>query len=456
MMNDECGTRNLEFRVPHFAFVVSFILFEKMRNFAKILFIFSLAFLMACQRNIFQSPTVAPATLRDVPALKLNFRFESDVPAPTVAGQPQANEERVQAVQNDFDTNRPQEVLDKTLLSPDKNRVLAIYHKTEDLQAEFRLDMYAADGRLLRKITPNGMAVHFPDTIIWSPDSNNVAFVGMIRVGNQIAAQPSPSPSLTEPTDANANTNIDANVNVETNTNTAATPPAAATPEPPASVLTFRTEQIYLCNTDGGDLKPITQNEGLIYFYFAWSPDNSALVTLAATIREWQFGQVDADRKMQVFIPSGRPRLVEKSGRIRLLDDNVTKVQPVWSPDSAKVAVAFDKDVRIYDAIGDAPTQAAIPLKNQLLLSSQKFDNDLRAKEQGANALANNTNPEVSTLPDENMLVSFNPITELEWTEDTMLYVQTGYIVEMKNSSESARSYLRWHRLIFSPQAVAL
>ncbi|HEY0050770.1 MAG TPA: hypothetical protein VGB68_15870 [Pyrinomonadaceae bacterium] len=427
-----------------------------MRNFSKILFVVSLALLAACQRNIFQSPTVAPATLRDVPALKLNFRFEPDVPPPSATSQTQASEERVQSVQTDFDTNRQQEVLDKTLVSPDKNRVLAVYHKTEDLQAEFRLDMYSADGRLLRKITPNGMAVHFPDTIVWSPDSTNVAFVGMIRVGNQASASPggAPTPAVAEPTpDADANTNVDAETDANANANVAV---PAVTPEPPASVLTFRTEQIYLCNADGGDLKPITQNEGLIYFYFAWSPDSAALATLAATIREWQFGQIQADQRMEMFTPSGRPRLVEKTGRIRLLDDNLTKVQPVWSPDSAKVAVAFEKDVRIYDAIGDAPTQAAIPLKNPLLLSSQKFDNELRMKEQGGNVQATNANAEINTLPDENMLVSFNPITELEWTEPAMLYLQTGYIREMKNTADSARSYLRWHRLVFSPQAIAL
>jgi hypothetical protein len=419
------------------------------------LILVSLLSVTACQRNIFQAPTVAPATLRDVPALKLNFRFEPDVPQPSsAANQTQAGEERVQSVQNDFDTNRPQEVLDKTLPSPDKNRVLAVYHKTDDLQSEFRLDMYSADGRLLRKITPNGLAVHFPDTIVWSPDSTNVAFVGMMRVGNRASATESPTPALTEPTvDPNANTNADANTDANANV---ASPPAA-TPQPPASVLTFRTEQIYLSNSDGGDLKPITQNEGLIYFYFVWSPDSAALITLAATIREWQFGQMQADQRAEMFTPSGRPRLVEKNGRIRLLDDNLTKVQPVWSPDSAKVAVAFEKDLRIYDAIGDAPTQAAIPLKNQLLISSQKFDNDLRMKEQGGNAQQpTNANTEAGTLPDESMLVSFNPITELEWTEPGMLYLQTGYIREMRNAADSARSYLRWHRLIFSPQAVAL
>ena len=328
------------------------------------------------------------------------------------------------------------------------------------MQTEFRLDMYSPDGRLVRKITPNGLAAHFPDTIVWSPDSNNVAFVGRIRAVNPNSALPTeaPSPTLDEPTpDANANTNVDANAGANTNADANANVNAApvATPEPPAAVLTFRTEQLYLCNADGGDLKPITQNQGLIYFYFVWSPDSAALITLATTVPEWDLGQKQAEQRAQVYVPAGRPRLVEKSGRIRLLDDNLTKVQPVWSPDSSKVAVAFGLDVRVYDAIGDAPTQAAIPLRNQLLISSQKFDNDLRLKEQGANAQAN-ANTEISALPDENNLVSFNPITELEWTEPGMLYLQTGFILDMKNTADSARSFLRWHRLIFSPQAVAL
>ncbi|MDQ3799059.1 MAG: hypothetical protein M3384_06380, partial [Acidobacteriota bacterium] len=276
--------------------------------------------------------------------------------------------------------------------------------------------------------------------------SETFAFAGSRRVSapNEEIIQEAPTPPSLEEENQNANTG-------------AASPTPAISPSPNAPILTFRTEQIYLCNADGGDLKPITQNEGLIYFYFAWSPDSSALATLAATMREWQFGQMQADQRMEIFTPSGRPRLVEKTGRIRLLDDNVTKVQPVWSPDSAKVAVAFNLDVRVYDAIGDAPTQAAIPLRNPLLLSSQKYDNDLRAKEQGANgAPAANTNTEASALPDESMLVSFNPITELEWTEPAMLYLQTGYIREMRNTADSARSYLRWHRLIFSPQPIAL
>ncbi len=454
------------------------------KNFAKLILIWLVFSAFGCQKSVFQPPTVAPATLRDVPALKLNFRLETDVPAPPANGETAQTEERNVAVQTDFDQNRAQEILDKTIVSPNKQRVLAVYHKAEDSQGDFRLDMYSADGRLLRKITPDGMAVHYPETIVWSPDSASIAFMAMTRVG-QTSALPTPNPAENQSetaTNSDINANLDANLsaNVE---NANANPAAIETPiiEQPEAVLTFRTEQIYISNADGGDLKSVTQNEGLIYFYFVWSPDGSALAALAATFQEWRFLQYQAESRGESFAPAGRPRLVEKNGRERRLDDNLTIVHPAWSPDSAKVAVAFDKQVRIYDAIGDQPTQAAIPLRNQLLISSKTFDEDLQRKEQSGNtntdanaavnsnmqsnanaqtdtnAQVNNaTNQPVGTLPDENTLVSFNPIIDLKWTEDEMLYLQTGYIKQMKNEADSARSYLRWHRLIFSPQAVAL
>ncbi|MBA4123049.1 MAG: hypothetical protein H0X72_11380 [Acidobacteria bacterium] len=428
-----------------------------MNNFIKLICIGSLLISSGCQRSDFQSPTAAPATLHDVPALRLNFRFETDVPAPTV-NQPAQTEERNVAVQADFDQNRTQETLDKTLTSPDKQRVLAIYHRTGDLPSEFRLDMYSADGKLLRRITYDGMAIHFAETIVWSPDSNTVAFVAMIR-----ANQSNPLPLPPTPAENQANTNSEANTeanvintNADANVNgNVVAPTASPAIEAPKVVLTFRTEQIYICNREGAEIKPITQNEGLIYFYFVWSPDSSALAALAATYQEWNFLQYQAESKSELFTPAGRPRLVEKTGRERRLDDNLTIVRPVWSPDSAKIAVAFDKQVRIYDAIGDAPTQAAIPLRNQLLISSKAFDENLQRQLEGAenrNAPAN-TGQETATLPDENSLVSFNPIINFEWTADELLYLQTGYIKQMKNETDSARSYLRWHRLIFSPQA---
>jgi hypothetical protein len=437
------------------------------RNFIKFLLVTFLLAAVGCQQTVFEKETIAPASLRDVPALRLNFRFETDVPAPTINNGAQT-EERNAAVQNDFDQNRSLEILDKTITSPNKQQVLVVFHKIEDLQGDFRLDMYSTDGKLLRRITHDGMAVHYPDTIVWSPDSSSVAFMAMGRV-----SQTNPTPeSQPKPTDSNTAANTETNANVEANSNAENTNIALSpTPnvEQPKAVLTFRTEQIYICDSSGGNVQPLTQNEGLIYFYFVWSPDSSKLASLAATFQEWRFLNYQADIKGEVFVPFGRLRMIEKNGRERRLNDNLTAVRPVWSPDSAKIADAFDTQVRIYDAIGDAPTQAAIPLRNQLLIASKTFDEQLQVKESNGNVNTNtnttiNTNQTanaplnqpIGSLPDASTLVSFNPIINLEWTEDKLLYLQTGYIKNYKEATNNVQSYLRWHRLIFSPQAVTL
>lgn len=426
-------------------------------------------------------PAAGPVitSLREVPAVRLNYRYEPDVPAPTEAVRPSL-EERNAGVQAHFDQSRPQEILDRTIPSPDGKRILAVYHIPSDLQAEFRLDMYAADGALLRKVTPDSMAVHFPDTIVWSPDSTSVAFVAMTRGISNVAPTPTPPdgeaivPKPSKPTayDANINANVPDDADPEANANSDL-PPAVATPPPPANVLTFRTEQIYVCNADGDGVKPLTQNEGLIYFYYVWSPDSSMLAGLAATGREWQYLEFQANDAKEQFVPVGRPRVIEKNGRERRLDDGLTPVQPVWSPDSAKIACAFDKQVRIYDAAGDAPTQAAVPLRNSLLLSSQAYDqaqqsslnvadangeaaNTGRASNSNTNAAAANSGSAPTALPDEKTLVSFNPIVSLRWLSEDQLYFQTAYVKRMRNDAESRTSFPRWHRLILTPQPSVL
>jgi hypothetical protein len=252
-----------------------------------------------------------------------------------------------------------------------------------------------------------------------------------------------------------ANTNTDANVDAN-----AAVP--GPTLEVPTGILTFRTEQIYICDADGNGAKAITQNEGLIYFYYVWSPDSTMLAAVAAKSIEWKYLSDRADLAGEIFVPVGRPRVIEKNGRERRLDDALTAVQPVWSPDSAKIACAFEHQVRIYDAAGTAPTQAAIPLRNHLLLSAQAYDRDQAAKldanvQPDANAAPANTNTNAAaptTLPDERTLVSYNPIVALNWTADDLLYFQTAYIKRMKNEADSATSFQRWHRLILTPQLV--
>ena len=331
----------------------------------------SVLLIAGCQNNVFQPQSTPPPALRDVPAVRLNFRYEADVPAPTLDPAKAAADERNAAVQADFDAGRQFELLDRTLTSPDKKRVVAIYHRISDTQAEYRLDMYSSDGKLLKKLTSDAMAVHFPDTIVWSPDSGTLAFVAMIRAGGGLmpltpTATGVPAANTQTAPAGNSNTAADA-ANIET-----PTPAPAPTPPAPTGILTFRTEQIYICGADGSGVKPITENEGLIYFYYTWSPDSTMLAALATTSREWKYMDITAGTKGEIMIPQGRPRVIEKNGRERRLDDNMTAVRLVWSSDSAKIAAAFGNQIRLYDAAGTNPTQAAIPLRNQLLMKGKK------------------------------------------------------------------------------------
>src|ERR1051325_7629738 len=192
-----------------------------------ILFVLALPIIFsACKAAV---PTVnnagGPTALAQVPAVRLNFRYEADVPGP---GDQQApgKEERNAGVQSDFDQNRPQEVLDKTLSSPDQRRVVAIYHRVMDVNSEYRMDMYLPDGKLLHKVTPDTMAVHFPDTILWSPDSSSVAFVATTRTG-QTGENEAPTPPPVGPVNPEGDSNSNS---------TATPPPATPTPTPQAAV----------------------------------------------------------------------------------------------------------------------------------------------------------------------------------------------------------------------------
>lgn len=427
-----------------------------------------------CGGSIVKSDGPQATAMRDTPSVRLNFRYEADVPAPAADPAKSANDQRNAAVQTDFDTNRSQdEILDRTYLSPNGKHVAAVYHRSGDMLDEFRLDMYSADGKLLRKLTSDTMAVHFPETIQWSPDSTTLAFVAILRIFQTPATSPIPPAPNAAPT-------IDPNANVVDATNTEPTPatpaPAAApTPAPPTGILAFRTEQLYITNADGGGVKPLTQDDGLKYFYYAWSPDSTMLVALAATAIEWKAFVSNADVKGEQMVPWGRPRIIEKNGRQRRLDDTPTEVFPAWSPDSSKVAVAYGRQVsafgqravvnnqlRIYDALGTNPTQAAIPLRNQLLISSQAYQQQQAAQDANlaTNANVPATQPAapgqpLSSLPREEDLVSYNPIVTIAWTAEELIYFETAYVRRMKNEADNSHSFSRWHRIVLSAQPTA-
>jgi len=377
---------------------------------------------VGCRRQGGQKQTVRPRTLRDVPAGRLAYQFTADSEPPPSAGQMDEANTLVASVQKDFDTHRPEDALLRTVMSPDRQRVLVIYATGGDEPNEFRLDVYGTAGDLQRHVTPAGLAVVFPSVASWSPDSGFISFIAF----KSSAPQPTPTPFE--------------DVVPET---VPGMPAASPLPIPTIGpiVPTFSTEQIYICSRDGFDLKPMTMREGLIYFYLTWAPDSHALAALACKENEWRESPLQ---------PAGRPRLIGLDGSERLLDDALSDVLPVWSPDSSKVATAVETDVRIYDALTTTPTQAMIPLRETLLEASRAYDKKEAAKTNVASGdSANDATKDANSAP-----ISFNPVVNLEWPKPELLYLQTGYVRNYTN--EQRRTWMRWHLLRLSAQAALL
>ena len=370
-------------------------------------------------KSIIERQDVRPRVLRDVPAQRLAFRLEPDI-TPSADLKFDELSDKVAPIQTDFSTRRPEDALLRTVASPDGQRALALYATEDSPSSAFRIDMYAADGKFLRNLIPPNLSCVFPETVSWSPDGNHINFIAHKR------AVPSPTP--TPPSDAIPDS-------------AEAAPSPSVAPAFP-SVTTFETEQIYICNRDGYDLKPLTAREGLIYFYFDWAPDNHALVALACKEAEWNA------REKEFKLPAGRPRLITPDGTERLLDDQLTEALPVWAPDSSKVATAFETDVAIYDAATNSPTQARLPLRDALIAASTTYE--LRNNKKKADTRAA---PSPSSSQ-KSVPASFNPIVRLEWPSPEKLYLQSAYVRLMPNDTIS--TFQRWHLLVLSAQAAVL
>ena len=387
------------------------------------IFLSVLIFATGC-KNVIDRQNVTPRVLRDVPSRNLAYRFSADVSPPST--EIDDTLDKFAAVANDFSTKRKDEALLRTVVSPDGRRVLALYGTADDPGSTFRIDLYNSDGQFLRNLIPPDLACVFPETVTWSPDGSFINFIAHKRV------TPSPSPTpLSEPEPTPGGSPVPA-----------APSPSIAPLFP--SVASFATEQIYICNRDGYDLKPLTSREGLIYFYFVWAPDGHAVAALACKEDEWNA------RERQYKMPAGRPRLIAPDGTERLLDDAMTDALPVWSPDASKVATAFDTDVAIYDAGGKTPTQARLPLGDQLLTASVAYDQKTTVKKANNNSNAN-AQP-ASSAP--STPASFNPIVRLDWRRPESLYFQTAYVRLMPN--ETINTFQRWHVLNISAQAAVL
>ena len=375
---------------------------------------------VSCTSNT-ERQDVRPLVLRDVPAQRLAYRLEPDVALPPEV-KTEDSDDRIEAIQLDFNTRRQNDALVRTVRSPEGQRALVLYGTADEPSQEFQIDLYSADGKFLRNLTPPDLACVFPETVTWSPDGNFITFIAHRGV------KPTPTP----------------------------TPPGASVPEAPetgeatplpsiapafATVALFNTEQIYICDRDGYDLRPLTSREGLIYFYAAWAPDNHALVAMACRESEG-----DA-REREFKLATGRPRLLATDGKERLLDDKLTEALPVWSPDSSKVATGFDNDVMIYDAATSKPTQARIRLSDPLITASRIYEEKSSGGKKSESKEENGVGQ--SAIP-----ASLNPIIRLEWTSTERLYFETAYV--RLNTNEPITTFQRWHLLVLSPQAAIL
>ena len=387
----------------------------------------ALAFAIGC-KTVVDHQDVRPRILRDVPAKNLAYRLQPDVSPP--ADLKEESTDKFAAVQNDFNTpKRQNDALIRTVVSPDGRRVLALYGTDDEPGSAFRIDLYNSDGLFLRNMIPPTISCVFPETVAWSPDGSYINFIAHRRT----VPQPSPTPLEDSVPEANASP-----------------VPSPSVAPVFAPVASFATEQIYICNRDGQDLKPLTTRDGLIYFYFAWAPDGRAMVALACKEDEWNA------RERQYKLPAGRPRLIELDGKERLLDDQLTEALPVWSPDAAKVATAFDTDLAIYDAATAKPTQARLPLGDQLISASVIYEQKTainRAETKNSNAKVPSPSSTANTTP-SGTPASFNPIVRLEWPSPERIYFQTAYVRVMP--SEAINTFQRWHLLNLSAQAAVL
>jgi hypothetical protein len=390
----------------------------------------NVVFALSC-KNVVERQDVRPRILRDVPAQRLAYRLDPDISPPAELKLDDTSD-KLGSVLQDFTTKRQDDALIKTITSPDGRRVLALYGTDNEPSSAFRIDLYSSDGQFVRNIIPPQISCVFPETVSWSPDGNFINFIAHRRV------TPSPSPTPL----------------VSTVPDTTGSPlPAPSIAPAFPSVASFDTEQIYICNRDGYDLKPLTSREGLIYFYFDWAPDGHALVALACKEDEWN------TRERQYKSPAGRPRLIALDGKERLLDDTLTEALPVWSPDSSKVATGYDSDIAIYDAATDKPSQARIPLSQLLINASVAYEQKMGSKKPESNKNANKNagasqSPAAQSASDPVLPASYNPIVRVEWPSPERLYFETAFVRLMPN--EAINTFQRWHVLNLSAQAAVL
>ncbi|MFL6254308.1 MAG: hypothetical protein ACJ74T_04745, partial [Pyrinomonadaceae bacterium] len=205
--------------------------------------------------------SVVPKSLRDVPAERLAFRFEPDVAEAKLPANLRQDEpdEPAAAIRSAFEKQRPSEALIRTVVDPSGQRALALYG-TSETDTDFRIDLYSTAGQFIRNVLPADLTGVFPEEVAWSPDGTNIVFSGVRTQTPQATPEPldtAPTPPDLSPSPGAAGA-------------TDALPTPTTAPIIP-STQTFSTEQVYVGDRDGYNLRPLTTREGLIYFKLAWS-----------------------------------------------------------------------------------------------------------------------------------------------------------------------------------------
>ena len=365
-----------------------------------------------------------------MPANRLAFRLEADFPADQIppalrADRTESAAQTLPPIAQDFEARRKDDALIRTVPSPDGQRALALYLAGDTPEGDFRVDIYAIDGTFLANVMPANLTGAFPLTPAWSADGATIGFIAYESQSARAARERGETRGGNSPD------------------------PSATVMPIMAPVAAYSTEQLYTCDRDGRNLRPLTTRDGLVYFNFEISPDNRFVAALACKEDEL------AAALDQGFPPMGRPRIIALAGGERLLDDRQTGVLPAWSPDGTKLATAFDTDVLIYDAVAapytNAPTAAALPLREPLLAASRRLD-----QAQNQNAKNQNATGNQNAAPDQDAgdasPLSFNPVTRLVWVEPDALLAETSFL-RLYRDAPPIKRYARWHVIRLSPQA---
>ena len=245
--------------------------------------IFTSLFLAAsCNSKTNDAGAGTPAIQQAVLSTQLSYKFEPDVQLPEIPhNQPQNLDAAQQAITAQFSNERAEDTVDQIILSPDGRFAAVIYHRDKDADNDFRLDLYTAEGSPLYHLTNDELALRFPQSLRWSPDSNKIAFSAAQRhladasKTKMPAKSDEPAPNEADKTAIRA----------------------------PVGIPAFRCEQIYLAEADSGSVKPLTQHEGFIYYEFVFSPDSSKLAAMALHLSEWRAGERIADQAGEAFQP---------------------------------------------------------------------------------------------------------------------------------------------------------